>query len=223
MTTTQRPRPPRQAPPGPNPASRGLILVVVAVLLGAILLFKGGGIGSQTDATDIEIGSGGGGGGETTESTITAPTTPSSSVAPAALQVVVLNAAGENGFAAKGAAFLNLAGYPNVGAETAAAPATTTTVYFAPGYEGDAQAIAGLLSVGTVQPLPDPATLGKAAADVPPTTNVVVALGPDVKPVIDAATTPTTTAAPAGGSTGGAATPSTIPAAGGNQTTTTKG
>ena len=29
MTTTQRPRPPRQAPPGSNPASRGLILVVV--------------------------------------------------------------------------------------------------------------------------------------------------------------------------------------------------
>jgi len=222
MTTTQRPRPPRQAPPGPNPASRGLILVVVAVLLGAILLFKGGGIGSQTDATDVEIGTGGG--GETTETTAPEVTTPSSSVAPAALQVVVLNAAGENGFAAKGAAFLNLAGYPNVGAETAAAPAASTAVYFAPGYEGDAQAIAGLLSVGTVQPMPDPATMGKAAADVPPTTNVVVVLGPDVKPVIDAATTaPTTTVAPAAGSAGGGtATASTIPP-GGGQTTTTKG
>jgi hypothetical protein len=222
MTTTQRPRPPRQAPPGPNPASRGLILVVVAVLFGAILFFTGGGIGSQTDATDVEIGTGGGGGGETTETTVAAPETPPTSVAPAALQVVVLNAAGENGFAAKGAAFLNLAGYPNVGAQTAAAPATSTAVYFAPGFEGDAQEIAKLLSVGTVQPMPDPATMGKAAADVPTTTNVVVVLGPDVKPVIEAATTPTTTAAPAGSSTGGA-TPSTIPAAGGGQTSTTEG
>jgi len=223
MTTTQRPRPPRQAPPGPNPASRGLILVIVAVVLGAILLIKGGRIGFETDATDVEIGSGGD--NAPAETTVPPSTTPTTSVTPAALKIVVLNGAGINGYAATAANFLSLAGYPTVTAQTAGVQAATTTVYYAPGFEGDAQALATLLSVGAVQPIPEGTVLGKAATDVPADTNVVVVLGPDVEGVINptgaASTTTvagaTVTTAASGGSGG-----STIPASG-SQTTTTAG
>jgi len=222
MTTTQRPRPPRQAPPtGPNPASRGLILVVVAVIVGAILLIKGGGVGPQTDANDVEIGSGGAG-SESTETTVTPSTTPGTSVPSSALQVVVLNGAGINGYAATAASFLNVAGYPNVAAETAATQVETTTVYFAPGFEGDAQAIATTLSVGTVQPLPADTQLGKTPEAVPPTANVVVVLGPDVEGIINpAGAAGATTTTVAGGAATGGSTGSTIPASGGQTTTTT--
>lgn len=190
--------------------------MVAAVLIGAILLIKGPGIGFETDSSDVEIGSGGDE-GASTETTVTSSTVPGTSVPSSALQVVVLNGAGINGYAAAAASFLNVAGYPNVAAETAATQVETTTVYFAPGYEGDAQAIATALSVGTVSPLPTDQQLGKSAEAVPPTANVVVVVGPDVQGIISA----TTTTAPAGGS-GGGSTGSTIPASGG-QTTTTAG
>jgi len=227
MTSTQRSRPSRPTPQGPNPASRGLILVGVAVALGVILLLKGGGVGFQTDSQDVKIGDG------SNKTTTTAPEVPtttasSTSVAPAALKVVVLNGAGKTGYAATAANFLGLAGYPNVAAKTAAAQVQTTTVYYAPGYEGDAKAIAKLLSVGAVQPIPTGTVLGKVAADVGADTNVVVVLGPDVEGVITPASASATTVAgssSAGNSTvtttAGSAAASTIPSAGGKITTTT--
>ena len=59
MTTTQRPRQQRPSAPAPNPATRGLILVAVAVVLGAILLIKGGGVGFDEPADDLKIDAGG--------------------------------------------------------------------------------------------------------------------------------------------------------------------
>ena len=223
MTTTQRPRPPRQAAPGPNPASRGLILVIVAVVLGAILLIKGGGVGFETDAKDVQIGTG----GDTTpaETTLPPSTLPSTSVTPAALRIVVLNGAGIDGYAATAANYLSLAGYPTTTAQTAGAQVQTTTVYYAPGLEGDAQAIAELLSIGAVQPTPEGTVLGKAATDVPADTNIVVVLGPDVEGIIDpsgGAGATTTVAGSTATTTAGGSSGSTIPA-GGSQTTTTAG
>ena len=191
-------------------------MVGVAVALGFILLIKGGGVGFQTDSQDVKIGEG------------SNKTTPSTSVAPATLKVVVLNGAGLSGFAAAAANFLGLAGYPNIAAKTAAAQVQTTTVYYAPGYEGDAKAIAKLLSIGAVKPLPTGTVLGKVATDVPTDTNVVIVLGPDVEGIITPAGASTTTVA--GGSssgnstvttTAGSAAASTIPSAGTKITTTT--
>ncbi|CAN5628797.1 hypothetical protein BH10ACT3_BH10ACT3_17000 [soil metagenome] len=220
MTTTQRPRPPRQAPHGPNPASRGLILVVVAVVLGAILLIKGGGVGFETDSTDVEIGTGTDQ-PATEESTVPTTAAPSTSVPKEALKIVVLNGAGVNGYAAAAKNFFGLAGYPNATADTAAQQVQTTAVYYAPGYEGDAQAIATLLSIGAPQPLPVGTNLGKTAEVTPADTGVVVVLGPDVQGIISPAGAGTTTTV-AGGATAttvaGAGTASTIPA-----TSTTKG
>lgn len=237
MTTTQRPRPTRPTPQGPNPASRGLILVGVAVALGFILLIKGGGVGFQTDSQDVKIGEGSNK-TTTTEPAVPTTTTPSTSAAPATLKVVVLNGAGLSGFAAAAANFLGLAGYPNIAAKTAAAQVQTTTVYYAPGYEGDAKAIAKLLSIGAVKPLPTGTVLGKVATDVPTDTNVVIVLGPDVEGIINPAGASTTTVAGSSSSgssssgssssgnstvttTAGSAAASTIPSAGNKITTTT--
>lgn len=207
-------------------------MVGVAVALGFILLIKGGGVGFQTDSQDVKIGEGSNN-TTTTEPAVPTTTAPSTSVAPATLKVVVLNGAGLSGYAASAANFLGLAGYPNIAAKTAAAQVQTTTVYYAPGYEGDAKAIAKLLSIGAVQPLPTGTVLGKVATDVPTDTNVVIVLGPDVEGIITPAGGSTTTVA--GGSssgssssgnstvttTAGSAAASTIPSAGTKITTTT--
>lgn len=202
-------------------------MVGVAVALGFILLLKGGGVGFQTDSQDVKIGEGSNK-TTTTEPAVPTTTTPSTSVAPATLKVVVLNGAGLSGYAATAANFLGLAGYPNIAAKTAAAQVEATTVYYAPGYEGDAKAIAKLLSIGAVKPLPTGTVLGKVATDVPTDTNVVIVLGPDVKGIIAPAGASTTTVAgnsSPGNSTvtttAGSAAASTIPSAGNKITTTT--
>ena len=138
----------------------------------------------------------------------------------AGLMVATENGAGVNGYAAAAKNFFGLAGYPNATADTAAAQVQTTTVYYAPGYEGDAQAIATLLSIAAPQPLPVGTNLGKTAEVTPADTGVVVVLGPDVQGIITPAGAGTTTTVAGAGATtttvaaGGA---STIP------TTTTKG
>ena len=212
-------------------------MVGVAVALGFILLLKGGGVGFQTDSQDVKIGEGSNK-TTTTEPAVPTTTTPSTSVAPATLKVVVLNGAGLSGYAATAANFLGLAGYPNIAAKTAAAQVQTTTVYYAPGYEGDAKAIAKLRSIGAVQPLPTGTVLGKVATDVPTDTNVVIVLGPDVEGIITPAGATTTTVAGSSSSgssssgssssgnstvttTAGSAAASTIPSAGTKITTTT--
>ena len=202
-------------------------MVGVAVALGFILLIKGGGVGFQTDSQDVKIGEGSNK-TTTTEPAVPTTTIPSTSVAPATLKVVVLNGAGLSGFAAAAANFLGLAGYPNIAAKTAAAQVQTTTVYYAPGYEGDAKAIAKLLSIGAVKPLPTGTVLGKVATDVPTDTNVVIVLGPDVEGIITPAGASTTTVAGSSSpgkstvtTTAGSAAASTIPSAGTKITTTT--
>lgn len=205
MTTTQRPRPQRPSAPAPNPATRGTILVLVAVVLGAILLIKGGGVGFDDADTSLSIESDGGSQTDATTTTTTEPP-PATSVAPAALKVVVLNGAGINGYAASAQQFLSVAGgYTAATAATAATQVQTTSVYYAPGYEADAAAIGKLLGLdeSAVQPLPEGTQLARNSADLPTDTNVVVVLGPDVQNVLQSsgASGVTTTTASGGGAT----------------------
>lgn len=196
MTTTQRPRPQRPSAPAPNPASRGVILVAVAVVLGAILLIKGGGIGFDQTGEELTIDAGSGdSAAEVTTTTTTAA--PSTSVAPAELTIVALNGAGINGYAASAQQFLSVAGYSSTTAATAATQTQSTIIYFAPGFEADAMAVAGLLGLDAtaVQPLPEGTQLARDPADVPADTDVVVLLGPDVQNVIGDSTATTTTVA----------------------------
>ncbi len=203
MTTTQRPRPQRPSAPAPNPASRGLILVAVAVVLGAILLIKGGGIGFDQTGEELTIDAGGGEGSAAEVTTTTTTAAPSTSVAPAELTVVALNGAGINGYAASAQQFLSVAGYSSTTAATAATQTQSTIIYFAPGYEADAAAVAGLLGLDAtaVQPLPEGTQLARNPADVPADTDVVVLLGPDVQNVIGGSTATTTTVAGSGTTT----------------------
>lgn len=213
MTTTQRPRPQRPSAPAPNPASRGLILVAIAVVLGAILLIKGGGIGFDPSGEELTIDTG----GDTPAAESTTTTTeaaPSTSVPPASLKVVALNGAGINGYAASAQQYLSVAGYTSTTAATAATQATTTTVYYAPGFEADAFAVAELLGLdaAAVQPLPEGTQLARDAADVPADANVVVVLGPDVQNLLEssgATTTTTVAGAATSGSSGSTATTTT--------------
>jgi hypothetical protein len=195
MTTTQRPRPQRPASPAPNPASRGVILVAVAVVLGVILLIKGGGVGFDTAETDLTIESGE---EQTTIDEVTTTTEAEASptsVAPAALKVVALNGAGINGYAGAAQQFLSVAGYTDTSAATAATQTATTIVYYAPGFDADAAAIASLfgLELSAVQPLPEGTSLARDAAEFPADTNVAVWLGPDVQNTVEGAGGGTTT------------------------------
>lgn len=191
MNSTQRPRPPRRATQPEPPAMLGVILVVVAFALGAILLVKGGGIGFDNDSKDVKIGTGDNKETPTKDTTTTTSSIPSTSVPAAELKIAVLNGAGKNGFASAGVDFLSVAGYPNATAGNSGAQVQTTSVYFAPGFEADAKAVAALLSIAEVKPIPATA-LGKSAADVGSGTGVVVVLGPDVEGIISAPKSGTT-------------------------------
>ncbi|MEI2639229.1 MAG: LytR C-terminal domain-containing protein [Microthrixaceae bacterium] len=199
MTSTRRPDKSAQQQSNSRgdvaPSSyMGFLLVAVAFALGAILLVKGGGIGFDNDSKNVSIGNNDKSGPTvTTSSTIPAPAT---SVPASELKIAVLNGAGKNGFAGLGANFLSVAGYPAVTSGNSATAVPTSSVYFAPGFEEDARAVAKVLSIGEVKALPT-TQLGRAATDVPEGTAVVVVLGPDVEPVINASNT-TTTAAPGG-------------------------
>jgi hypothetical protein len=180
-----------------------LILVAVAVVLGAILLIKGGGIGFDQTGEELTIDAGGGEGSAAEVTTTTTTAAPSTSVAPAELTVVALNGAGINGYAASAQQFLSVAGYSSTTAATAATQTQSTIIYFAPGYEADAAAVAGLLGLDAtaVQPLPEGTQLARNPADVPADTDVVVLLGPDVQNVIGGSTATTTTVAGSGTTT----------------------
>jgi hypothetical protein len=195
MTTTQRPRNPRSSapPPGPNPVNRGLILVVVGIVLAVILLVKAGGAGFDGDESDVEIGAG----EDKVTTTTEAPTTTIAEQAPSTVQVVAANGSGTSGLAAKTAQLLAQSGYTQVEATDALNPVTASAVLYANGYEGNARSIAALLGLPetAVQVLAPGTQLAKQQ---PPTTGVIVAIGPDLVPKLNET--------PTGGSAGGTST-----------------
>lgn len=198
MTSARRsPSSGKRNQPGPSDGQPsgvlGVVLVAVAVALGVILLVKGGGIGFENDKKNVAIGKNNTGGATVTTST--AAPAPATSVPASELKIAVLNGAGKSGFAGQGANFLSVAGYPAVTPGNSAATVQASTVYFAPGFENDAAAVAKVLKIADVKPIPASPALGKAPADVPSGTAVVVVLGPDAEAVISAPNT-TTTAAP---------------------------
>jgi hypothetical protein len=203
MTTTQRPRPARQSAPPPDPARRGLILVTVAVVLGVILLVKGGGVGFDTDSSDVQIATGQGDGQvEQTTTTVEAP--PVTSVPRSQLNVAALNAAGVTGYAGRAQQFLGIAGYSSVAPVTALNTVERTVVYYAEGFQIDALELAKVLEIddpSQVQPLPTDEQLARDPAELPADLDVAVLLGPDVSGVVDGASR-AAGEAPAGTGTG---------------------
>jgi hypothetical protein len=136
--------------------ARGVALIVAAVLLGIVLL-------QATDDGEPFAGvDTSGSSTETTEATtVTVPGTTATSADaahnPAEVTVLVANGAGINGLASKIADKLKAANFVTAEPGNTKAPADESAVYFAPGYQADAEAVAALLSPPPkVAPLPEP-------------------------------------------------------------------
>ena len=200
---------------------RGLALLALALIIGVVLL-------NATDAdppgTTVSTNSttakdeAEGSGTPASSTTTAAPTTTQPAHAPKDVKVIVANASAVKGAAAGGRNAL-LAAQFNVLAPSNSAAVPDSSVYFTPGFDRDATAVATALQLPgtTVKPLPSPAPFDTKGA------NVVVVLGADAAPRFGTAGATTTTAAAATATTakpatGGATTTTTAAAA----TTTTK-
>jgi hypothetical protein len=195
---------------------RGVILLAVALVIGVILLNATDGAppGSQVVASTKKKDD-----GVASTTTTTAPvvptTAPTAAHAPAEVKVIVANGSGATGVGRKATDLLRPAKY-NVLAPTNAANTAESSVYFAPGYDKDAAAIATTLQLAPTSvkalPSPPPITDSKGA-------NVVVVLGGDA--ATKYGTTTATTAKAATTTTAKAGTATTTTAKAGTATTTT--
>jgi hypothetical protein len=148
---------------------RGALLIAAAVILGAGLLAKSFDSGGPLNT------------GSTTSPTTHTTVPPSSTTTtiaqphdPSQVKVLVLNGSGKSGVAGTTSDTLKAANYATLEPGNAAQTATSV-VYFVPGYDADAQAVATKLGLpaSSVQPLPNPSPVDSKDA------NVVVVIGAD--------------------------------------------
>ena len=185
MSQTQSTR--GRGAPAASTATRGVILVVGAVIVGAMLLWKGGGAEKATVSGEdiLKPVTGANGNKSTTTAAAAAPTT---AVPPAQLLVVFANGSGTTGLAKTKAEALKAKGY-SAATYVAGTVTPLTQVFFVAGFEGDAQAVAAAMGLppARVAPIPDPAPVAKLGDN-----KVVVVIGQD-KGDAGAAATPATT------------------------------
>jgi hypothetical protein len=165
--------------------ARGLLLLAVALLIGVVLLNAtdadppGTTISARGDSDSGDGGAGtdnGGGDGDAAAATTTTvpATTTLPARAPAEVKVIVANASEVKGAAGGGRTVLANAKY-NVLAPANAAASPTSSVFFIPGYDRDAAAIAAALQLpaNLVKPMPAPLPFDTKGA------HVAVVLGAD--------------------------------------------
>ena len=172
MSQTQSSR--GRGAPAASTATRGVILVVGAVIIGAMLLWKGGGAEKATvTGEEILKPVTGSSGGKGTTTTTQAPST--SAVAPAQLLVVFANGSGTTGVAKTKAEELKAKGY-SAATYVAGTVTPLTMVFYVAGFEGDAQAVAIAMGLpaARVAPIPDPAPVAKLGDN-----KIVVVIGQD--------------------------------------------
>lgn len=193
--------------------ARGVALLAVALLIGVVLLNAtdteppGARVSTSEGAPDDE----GGAATDGPKSTTTLPSATTTTLAahqPKDVKVIVFNVSDVKGAAGKASDTVKPAGY-NVLAPGNAPVTATSVVYFTPGYDRDAAAIAAALAfpATAVKPWPSPPPIADTKG-----ANVVVLLAADQASRFAAAPAATTTTAKAAA---GATT--TVPA-----TTTTK-
>jgi len=181
----------RPAEPSVNPA-RGAALVVVAVVIGLFLLREGldtseavttNSSDKGSDSSDSSDSSDGDEGGTTTSTTV--------AIRPAGeVPTIVLNDSGIGGAAGNYSDVLAAAGYqltnPDGANADAEGDAATTIIYFAPGFEAEAEAVRVAIGApDTIVPTDLPTTPPGPIAGA----SVVVVIGTDL-----ASVTPTTAA-----------------------------
>lgn len=179
--------------PAASTATRGVIVVVFALFVGFMLLWQSGDDDTGAAGPDVTVQTGGGAGtngGGTSTTAAPVATTP-----PAQLKVTIANGSDVRGLAKKTADTLMAGGYSGAVATDATQKVTTSVVYFVPGAENDAQAVAAVLGLdkSRVNPVP-PAPPVRSLGD----TKVLVVLGPDAPAAAPPAAggAPTTTASP---------------------------
>jgi hypothetical protein len=187
---------PEPRPSGVDSNIRGLAVLAVAIVVGALLLYSWGSDGGSsveagkgTDTTTT-IDTSDLGTTTTVADAITTTTIGGAEHSPSEVSVIVLNGSGQAGVAASTSTTIGEGGYVMLAATNAPANVDTTSVYYADGYESDAIAVAQLLGKGpdAVKPLTE-ASLGGAEGDA----DVVVVLGADTPPASQGSTTTSTT------------------------------
>lgn len=176
----ESPRRRRRQPPAPpstpaqGSAAKGIVLVVVAVLIGIGLLRD-----SDSGATSVAVGAAddpaapANDDNATTSSTTTTTTAPR---APADVKVLVANGSSVSGAAGAQTDALEALGYVAAN-PTNAELVPATVVYFTVGYQAEAEALAAAIGapVTAVKPLPTPAPVGDMQLS-----NLLVVVGPDL-------------------------------------------
>ncbi len=160
---------------GGGSAGRAIVLVIVAVALGAFLLSRGfdGSDDSSTDAsnddTEAESSPTGEGDSEdspeadatsTTSSTTTTTTAPPVVThLPGEVKVAVMNGTGERGRAGRTASTLNASGYVTAAKNTEQDRVEGSVIYYKAGYGDDAKAVASVLGAPPDIITPAPGTI----------------------------------------------------------------
>lgn len=169
-------RPQRRAPRAPAVAGRTIAIVLVAVIVGIVILWKGFGGKSTPKVATTKAST------AVTSSTAVsvAPTTtvPPITVPLASIKVLVANGKGESGIAGRTSTALKTKGLTVNTPVDATAKAPKTAIYFVAGAEKQAAAVAQFITgapAPVAMPAPPPvATLGDAV--------VLVVLGADFAP-----------------------------------------
>ena len=176
----------RATPSGPATPERvdpdrqrlvGVLIIVVAVVIGVVLLFRGLSAPESTTAQDPA--------GDVTATTVDRDAPPPTDVAqstvpdgpaPGDVTVLVANGSGITGLAGQTAATLETDGYNVLAPTDALATSPITRVYFTEGFEAAAASVAGALGLpeSAVVPLAVPSPVADIA-----TAQVVVVLGSD--------------------------------------------
>lgn len=171
MTAPRRPAPAR--PDDSRSNTLGAVLIAAAVLIGFVLLLRGfdqeGGVVATGEVTATTVPEG------DDDPDVTASTAPPATSPPASVSVLVANGSGAVGAAGKRQTTLGAAGYADVDTANAPTPVSQTSVYFGPGLQADAVAVAEALGLpaAVVSALPSPPPFDTRGADV------VVVVGTD--------------------------------------------
>lgn len=186
-------------PGGIETNSRGIAVLVVALVVGFLLLLNaGGGAGASSDDAGTPAPDTSGLTDSSTSTTsqpddlvagTTTSTAPEDARTPGEVTVAVLNAGGPTGAAAATSETIAAAGW-NAGTVGNGSPnIAETRIYYTEGYQPEANAVANLLgkSSDAVEAMPE-----TAPGPIAETDNVVVVLGSDTPPASGGDTTTTT-------------------------------
>lgn len=178
---------------------RAALLLLVAVVLGVFLLNQIDDAPETTVDQTSDVTEPDDDNGATPTTAPTTSTTVRAAKDPATVKVLAVNGTTQSGIGARTKEVLQGAKYNALAPTDAAAklkPVKTTVIYYQPGFDVDALAIAQLfqLTVANTKPMPqDMATQVVASRNVA-ASNIVVIAGEDIVPKLPAATTTTTAA-----------------------------